>query len=136
MRRLLLLIHFTAQSSPPLGTPPSFRVDSGPGVITVLADSAPDITAPASAQYTTTVTGTDTFDETGTYRLGEHTFQITTLGTGASEPSGTDGYQCGAVSWRIHEEATGASGIVTSNIEIDEATGKADDRQIVRLYLP
>ncbi|GHJ33108.1 hypothetical protein TPA0910_75410 [Streptomyces hygroscopicus subsp. sporocinereus] len=136
MRRLLLLIHFTAQSSPPLGTPPSRRIDSGPGDITVVANSAPDTAVPASAQYTTTVTGTDTFDETGTYRLGEHTFQVTTFGTGKSEPSGMDGYQRGAVSWRIFEEATGASGIVTSNIEIDEATGTADDRHIVRLYLP
>lgn len=140
MRRLLLRIHFTAQSSPPQGTPPAFDIDSGPGEITVLATSAPETSGPSTAQYTTTVTATDTetgtFDEVGTYRLGDHAFQITTLGAGMSEPSGVDGYQRGAVSWRITDERTGASGIVTSNIEIDEATGKTDDRQFVRLYLP
>lgn len=57
--------------TPPQGTPPAFDVDSGPGDITVLATSAPEIAAPSTAYYTTTVTttGTGTFDEIGTYRL-------------------------------------------------------------------
>lgn len=138
MHRLLLQVQFAPQATPPHGTPSTFEVESGPGNLGVLNSSDPEVVAPTTAHYATTVTETESgrFDEVGTYHLGGQVFQVSTLAGGVSETSSFGGFVRGVVGWSITDEVSGASGFVTSNIEIDRATGAVDDCQFIRLYVP
>jgi hypothetical protein len=138
MKRQILLVEFEPRSTPPQGEPPSFEVSSGTGTVTVL-EGDPD-RVPHNLSYTTrvTVTGETTFDEEGELTFDGGGFSLATLGSGVLEPSAEEGTARGAVSWRVEGTGSwsGVTGFLSSNFEVDTATGNGRERQVLRLFVP
>jgi hypothetical protein len=138
MKRQVLLVDFEPRSTPPQGTPPSFEVRSGIGTVTVLEGDADNV--PENLTYTTrvTVTGETTFDEDGEITFDGGGFSLTTLGSGLLEPSAEEGIARGAVNWRVEGTGgwSGVTGLLSSNFEVDTATGNGREHQILRLFVP
>ena len=95
---------------------------------------------PTAASYATHVamTGETTFVEDGEIAFDCGGLRVRTVGTGVMEPSAEDGTLRGAVTWEVEGTGrlTGATGLVTSNIELAPERGTAAEQQVVRLFLP
>jgi hypothetical protein len=64
--------------------------------------------------------------------------QISTVGSGVLEPSGETGTLRGAVIWQVEGTGRwgGASGLLTSNFELQPESATSVEHQVVRLFLP
>jgi hypothetical protein len=141
MKRLVLLVRFKDQATPPEGDPPTFTVHGESVQVSVLEGD--DGLAPESASYdtTVTVTGETSFDEDGVVTFGTDADQvrISTVGEGFLAPSAEEGLHEGAVIWRIDEgegRFAGAHGLIASNFTVKLETGEAGEQQVVALFLP
>jgi hypothetical protein len=139
MRRLVMLMRFRDQATPPSGDPVSFSV-RGESEQIVLLDGDGG-TLPERAAYETKVvmTGEVSFVEDGTMTFGDaDSLRFTTVGEGILGPSPEEGVLQGSVIWRVEEgegRFAGATGLVTSSFEVQADSGQANEHQVLALYL-
>ncbi len=138
MRRQTLLIRYEPQATPPAGDPPSFDVTSGPGTVTLLEGDDTGVPTEASYQTHITMTSQTTFREDGELVVDGGGLQLETVGSGTLEPSAEEGTFRGSVIWKVEGTGrwSGATGLLTSNFEVNPNTGAAVEQQVVRLFLP
>jgi hypothetical protein len=138
VRRQTLLLRFEPKPEPPSGEPPAFDVTAGPGTVTLL--DGDDTGVPTGASYRThvTMTGPDTFDETGELSLDGGTLTLTTVGTGLLQPAPQEGTAMGAVTFLAKGTGRfeGASGLLTSCFELQTDGSGSAEQQVLRLFLP
>jgi hypothetical protein len=138
MPRLLMLVEFSDQATPPEGEPPSLTVHGESIRVIPLEGDGPD-----SAVFDTkvTMTGETSFDERGAMTFGDGGDRIgfTTVGAGFLGPSPEDGLLHGSVIWRVEEgegRFAGATGLITSNFVMNAETGEVAERQVITLFVP
>jgi hypothetical protein len=138
MRRLILLLGFETQTTPPTGDPPSMNVNSGPGSVTILEGDGSWVPTEAAYETRVTVTGETTFVEAGEIVFDGAGLQLTTIGAGVIEPSAEEGTLRGAVTWQVEGTGrlSGATGLVSANFEFRPERRDATEYHIVRLFLP
>jgi hypothetical protein len=138
MRRLILLMSFEPQATPPAGDPPSFDVKSGPGTITLLDGDGFWVPTEASYETHVTMTGETTFVEDGEIAFDGAGLRLRTVGAGVIEASAEEGTLRGAVTWQAEGTGrlTGATGLLSSNFEFQPEGGTAAEHQVARLFLP
>lgn len=138
MRRQTLLLRFEPQATPPEGDPPSFDVTSGPGTVTLLEGDDSGVPTEASYQTHVQMTGQTTFVEDGEIAFDGGGLRLRTTGTGVMEPAAEEGTLRGAVQWEVEGTGrwSGATGLLSSNFELQPDQGTAVEHQVVRLFLP
>lgn len=109
---------------------PSSRLTStvGPEGLTGRVETVPG----GAATFTSEVTFTaeTSFQETGVIGFGNgHRLRFSTVGTGHLAPSADPSRKHGAVAWRVdggEGQFAGASGLITSNVFVDDKLGVVD----------
>jgi hypothetical protein len=131
-------MRFTGQATPPAGDPLELDVRSETESVTVEGGEGAGIDA---VFYETHVTFTSetTFTESGRVAMGRNgdAFLISTVGEGYIGPSADPSILHGAVVWRIDGgEGTleGASGLVTSNFQLQPETGDVTEYQVAVIF--
>jgi hypothetical protein len=138
MPRILMLVEFSDQATPPEGDPPSLTVHGESTRVVPLEGDAPDRAAFGSS---VTMTGETSFDESGTMTFGEDGDRIrfSTTGAGYLGPSLEEGLLEGSVIWRVEGgegRFAGATGLITSNFVMRAETGEVAEKQVISLFLP
>jgi hypothetical protein len=138
MPRLLMLVEFSDQATPPEGDPPSLTVHGESIRVVPLEGDAPD---GAAFDSSVTMTGETSFDEAGTMTFGEGGDRVRfgTVGAGYLGPSPEEGLLEGSVIWRVEEgegRFAGATGLITSNFVMRAETGEVAEKQVISLFLP
>jgi hypothetical protein len=143
MRRLTLLLRFQPQATPPAGDPPALDVTSGPGTVTVLDGDDENGTgdgAPTEASYVThvTMTGEETFEETGEIFFDGGSLRVSTAVPGIMRAVEAAGTVLGSVIWQVEGTGRfdGATGLVTSSFAIQMDGSGIVEEQVARLLLP
>jgi len=138
MRTQTILLSFEPQGSPPSGDPPSFDVKSGPGQIRLLEGDETGLPADASYESRVEMTGESTFVENGFLSFDDGGLRLSTIGSGALEPSAEEGTLQGAVLWRVEGTGRyeGATGLLSSCFAVNPESGAGTEKQILRLFLP
>ncbi|SDX75576.1 hypothetical protein SAMN05661080_01070 [Modestobacter sp. DSM 44400] len=138
MRRQTLLLRFEPRATPPTDDPPTFDVTSGPGTVTLLEGDEDGV--PTSARYAShvTMTGEDTFEETGEITFDGGSFTLSTPIPGVMQEFPESGMVLGAVTWRVQGSGrfSGASGLVSSNFAFQTDGSGAIEEQVARIVLP
>jgi hypothetical protein len=139
MRRVVILVRFRDQATPPEGEPPRFTVHGQREEVTVLAGDAGDLASGVTYDTQVTLTGETSFGETGHMTFGSSRIGVTAVGEGTLAPGPGEGLFEGAVIWRLDDGEgglAGASGLATSSFTVDLGSGSASEHQIVSLLLP
>jgi hypothetical protein len=141
MKRLVMLVRFKDQATPPEGDPPKFTVHGESEQVTLLDGDRSAL--PDAVKYDTEVrvTGETSFDEDGVVVLGGDAdrLRISTVGQGFLAPSAEEGLHHGSVIWRVDQgegALAGATGLISSNFMVRMETGEATESQVVALFLP
>ncbi len=115
-----LLMAFRPQGTPPAGDPPSFEVKAGSGTVTLLEGDDRDVPASASYETRVTFTGEATFVEEGNIAFDGGGLRVSSVGSGAIEPSAEEGTLRGAVIWRVEGTGgwSGVTGLLASNVPV------------------
>jgi hypothetical protein len=138
MPRLLMLVEFSDQATPPAGEPPSLTVHGESTRVVPFEGDAPER---AAFDSSVTMTAETAFDESGTVTFGNERDRIrfTTLGEGYLGPAPEEGLLEGSVIWRVEEgegRFAGARGLITSNFVMRAETGEVAEKQVISLFLP
>jgi hypothetical protein len=135
---LVLTMRFTGHATPPAGEPPELDVRSETESVTLEGGEGAAIDA---VSYETHVTFTSeiAFTESGRVAVGRNgdAFLISTVGEGYIGPSPDPSILHGAVTWRIDRgEGTleGASGLITSNFQLQSDTGDVTEYQVAVIF--
>jgi hypothetical protein len=138
MRPLTLLLRFQPRSTPPEGDPPTLDVTSGPGTVTVLDGDGDG--APTEASYVThvTMTGEDTFEETGEITFDGGSLRVSTPVPGIMRAVEAAGVVLGSATFQVEGTGRfdGASGLVTSNFVLQMDGSGIVEEQVARILLP
>jgi hypothetical protein len=138
MRPLTLLLRFQPQATPPSGDPPTFDVTSGPGTVTVLDGDGDG--APTEASYVThvTMTGEETFEETGEITFDGGTLRASTAVPGIMRAVEAGGTVLGSVTWQVEGTGRfdGATGLVSSSFAFQMDGSGIVEEQVVRILQP
>jgi hypothetical protein len=102
MPRLLMLVEFSDQATPPEGEPPSLTVHGESTRVVSFEGDAPER---AAFDSSVTMTGETAFDERGamTFGNGQDRIRFSTMGEGYLGPSPEEGLLEGSVIWRVEE---------------------------------
>jgi hypothetical protein len=138
MPRLLMLVEFSDQATPPEGEPPSLTVHGESTRVVSFDGDAPER---AAFDSSVTMTGESAFDERGAMTFGNEQDRIrfSTMGEGYLGPSPEEGLLEGSVIWRVEEGGgrfAGATGLITSNFVLRAETGDVAEKQVISLFLP
>jgi hypothetical protein len=99
-----------------------------------------DTDVPTGARYTThiTMTGEDTFEESGELTFDGGSLKLSTAVPGLLHESARPGTVMGAVTWLVEGTGRyeGATGMVSSNFEFRMGDGSASEQQVARIFLP
>jgi hypothetical protein len=140
MKRLVMLVRFKDQATPPEGDPPRFTVHGESEQVTLLDGDRSDLPDKLTYDTEVRVTGETSFDEDGVVTVGDaDRLRISTVGEGFLAPSAEEGLHHGSVSWRVDEgegKLAGASGLISSNFMVRMESGEATESQVVALFLP
>jgi hypothetical protein len=135
---LVLTMRFTGHATPPAGEPPELDVRSETESVTLEGGEGTGIDA---VSYETHVTFTSeiAFTESGRVAVGRNgdALLISTVGEGYIGPSADPSILHGAVTWRIDRgEGTleGASGLITSNFQLQSDTGDVTEYQVAVIF--
>lgn len=138
MEPLVLTMRFTGHATPPAGEPPELDVRSETESVTLEGGEGAGIDA---VSYETHVTFTSeiAFTESGRVAVGRNgdALLISTVGEGYIGPSADPSILHGAVTWRIDRgEGTleGASGLITSNFQLQSDTGDVTEYQVAVIF--
>ena len=148
MRQIIYAMQFTGHAAPVAGKTDVLKATTiasscaiesgvGPGGLdTVLRPIDGDV---AAFESEVTITGENSFLESGTIRFGnDHKFRFGTVGHGYLGSSADPGLRHGTVTWKV-EYGEGqfqhASGLITSNFTID-ASGRVVDHHFGLLFVP
>lgn len=138
MEPLVLTMRFTGHATPPAGEPPELDVRSETESVTLEGGEGTGIDA---VSYETHVTFTSeiAFTESGRVAVGRNgdALLISTVGEGYIGPSADPSILHGAVTWRIDRgEGTleGASGLITSNFQLQSDTGDVTEYQVAVIF--
>jgi hypothetical protein len=135
---LVLTMRFTGHATPPAGEPPELDVRSETGSVTVEGGEGAGIDA-LSYETHVTFTSETAFTESGRVAVGRNgdALLISTVGEGYIGPSADPSILHGAVAWRIDRgEGTleGASGLITSNFQLQSETGDVTEYQVAVIF--
>lgn len=139
MSRLVLLVEYQGQATPPEGDPPRLSVQARSQSVSVLHGEGP---APQQIEYESevTITGEGTFVEDGAFTFdGTDRVPFTTVGQGTLGPSPEEGLQQGSVIWRVESGEGGfadASGLITSSFVTRDGTNDVSEHQVLALFMP
>jgi hypothetical protein len=138
MRPLTLLLRFHPQATPPEGDPPTLDVTSGPGTVTVLDGDGEGV--PTEASYVThvTMTGEETFEETGEISFDGGSLRASTPVPGIMRAVEAAGTVLGSVTWQVEGTGRfeGATGLVSSSFAIQMDGSGIVEEQVARILLP
>ena len=133
-----MFAEFQDQATAPEGDPPSLTVHGESIRILSLEGDGPE-----SAVFDTsvTMTGETSFDEQGTMTFGDGADRIrfSTMGEGFLGPSPDEGLLHGSVIWRIEDgdgRFAGATGLITSNFQMNAESGEVAEKQVIALFIP
>jgi hypothetical protein len=141
MGRLVMLVRFKDQATPPEGNPPSFSVHGESEEVRLL-DGDRGLVPPTLVFDTEVrVTGETSFDEDGVITFGDPSdrVRVKTVGEGTLRPSAEEGLHEGSVIWGIEEgegRLSGVSGLITSNFMVRMETGEVEEQQVIALSIP
>jgi hypothetical protein len=141
MQLITILTHFRGRAAEPAGEPPQTDPRaSSVSVELVHDDGSMDPIQRASYENHATFTGESTFIETGTIRYDDDgELRIATLNDGTLGPSAQADVLHGAAVYRITAGSgrfDRASGLITSNFLLHQATGEFEERQVTIVFLP
>ena len=138
MRRLTLLLRFQPQATPPTGDPPTLDVTSGPGTVTLLDGDGDGV--PTEASYVThvTMTGEETFEETGEITFDGGSLRVSTPVPGIMRAVEAGGVVLGSVTFDVQGTGRfdGATGLVSSNFALQMDGSGIVEAQVARILLP
>ena len=147
MRQIIYAMQFRGSAQPVEGssnmlkaatTAPSCNISSVVRPQGISGDVKPVEGDDASFESEVTITGDNSFQETGsvTFGAGGHRFTFDTVGEGYLGPSPEDGLQHGSVIWRIESgqgQFEGATGLITSNFTVS-SSGEVTDNHFGVIY--
>jgi hypothetical protein len=138
MEPLVLTMRFTGHATPPAGEPPELDVRSETESVTLEGGEGAGIDA-LSYETHVTFTSATAFTESGRVAVGRNgdALLISTVGEGYIGPSADPSILHGAVTWRIDRgEGTleGASGLITSNFQLQSDTGDVTEYQVAVIF--
>lgn len=140
VRRVVMLVRFKDEATPPEGDPPRFTVHGESEEITLIEGDRSALPERASYDTEVRMTGETTFDENGKIVFGDAgSVRVSTVGEGMIGPSAEPDLQHGSVIWRVEEGEgafAGASGLITSNFRVEAEAGQATEEQVIALFLP
>jgi hypothetical protein len=131
-------MRFTGHATPPAGEPPELDVRSAAESVTVEGGEGAGIDA-VSYETHVTFTSETTFKESGRVSMGRNgdALLISTVGVGYIGPSADPSIMHGAVAWRVdgaEGALEGASGLVTSNFQLQPETGEVTEYQVAVIF--
>jgi hypothetical protein len=135
---LVLTMRSTGHATPPAGEPPELDVRSETGSVTVEGGEGAGIDA-LSYETHVTFTSETAFTESGRVAVGRNgdALLISTVGEGYIGPSADPSILHGAVTWRIDRgegALEGASGLITSNFQLQSDTGDVTEYQVAVIF--
>jgi hypothetical protein len=141
MTRLVMLVRFRDQATPPEGDPPRFNVRGESEQIRFLEGVKGALPERAAVETQVTMTGETSFVEDAiiTFDGEANRLRTTTVGEGTLAPSAEEGVLHGSVMWRVEQgegRLSGCTGLVASNFAVQADTGEATEYQVIWLFLP
>jgi hypothetical protein len=141
MTRLVMLVRFRDQATPPEGDPPRFNVRGQSDHIRFLEGEKGALPEQVGVQTEVTMTGETSFLEEAiiTFDGEANRLRTTTVGEGTLAPSAEDGVLHGSVMWRVEQgegRLSGSSGLIASNFVVQADTGEVAEYQVTWLFLP
>jgi hypothetical protein len=138
LQPLVLTMRFTGHATPPAGEPPELDVRSETESVMVEDEEGAGIDA-VSYETHVTFTSETTFTESGRVAMGRNgdALLISTVGVGHIGPSADPSIMHGAVIWRVdggEGALEGASGLVTSNFQLQPETGDVTEYQVAVIF--
>jgi hypothetical protein len=131
-------MRFKGHATQPAGEPPEADVRSETESVTVEGGDGAGIDG-VSYENRVTFTSETTFTESGRVAVGSggDALLISTVGKGHIGPSADPSILHGAVAWRIdggEGALEGASGLITSNFQLQPETGDLTDYQVAVIF--